>query len=152
MDPLAAIGLAAAIIQFVDFSSRLIGSSREIRGSLSGATEGDQSLEIVTKEMQHLTAKLAVPYSPHQTEEEMALGRLSAECHILSDQLLSLLEKTRSKNAKSKLRSTLAALRSMLHEREKLELQRRLENCRCQLELQLGYLSRFNELIAILII
>ena len=108
---------------------------------------GDSSLEAVVSEMERLSSKLLSPNNSQQTEDERALCRLAAECNILSDQILGLLEKIKPKDAKSKRQSAWAALKNKLHEREKLELEKRLENCRSQLELQLSYLTRSHSLI-----
>ena len=146
MDPLTAIGLASSIVQFVDFSTKLIHGAREIYDSVSGETEENRSLEAVVSEMERLSSKLLSPNNPQQTEDERALCRLAAECNILSDQILGLLEKIKPKDAKSKRQSAWAAVKNKLHEREKLELEKRLENCRSQLELQLNFLTRFHTL------
>jgi hypothetical protein len=144
MDPLTAISLASAIVQFVDFSSKLVGGTRQIYGSALGLIEADRSLEVIASEMQRCTSKLATPDADAQiqTEEDRALCRLAKECQILSDQLLGLFEKTKARDPKSKVQSTWAAVKSKLHERQKLELQNRLNSCRSQLELQLGFLTR----------
>jgi hypothetical protein len=144
MDPLTAISLASAIVQFVDFSSKLVSGARQIYGSASGATEADRSLEVITSEMRQCASKLATPDADaqSQTEDDRALCRLAKECQILSDQLLGLIEKTKARDPKSKVQSIWAAVKSRLHEREKLELQNRWNSCRSQLELQLGFLTR----------
>ena len=142
MDPLTAISLASAIIQFIDFSSKLVGGAREIYASAAGATEENQSLDVVTSEMRQLASRLVPLKNDGQTEDERALSRLATECKIVSDQLEGLLGKLRSSEPKSKARSVWISLKSKLYEREKMELQKRLENCRSQLELQLSFLSR----------
>ena len=141
MDPLTAISLASAIVQFIDFSTSLVGGVREVYSSATGATEENRSLAAVVAEMQQLASKMSAPRAGQLTGDERALWRLAAECQIVSDQLLDLLERVRAKDPSSKIRAALAALRSKLHEREMLELQRRLDGCRSQLQLQLSFLS-----------
>lgn len=144
MDPLTAISLASAIVQFIDFSSKLVDGARQIYDSASGATEADRSLEVIANEMQRCASKLDNPDIQSQSEDDRALCRLAKECKILSDQLLDLLEKTKARDPKSRIQSTWAALKTKMHERQKLELQNRLSSCRSQLELQLGFLTRSN--------
>lgn len=146
MDPFTAIGLASSIVQFVDFSTKLIHGAREIYDSASSDTLENRSLEAVVGEMKRLSSKLLSPGKTHQTEEEKALRRLAAECNILSNQILHLLQKIKPKDANSMRQSTWAALKNKWHEGEKLELEKRLENCRSQLELQLNFLTRSHPL------
>jgi len=126
MDPVTAIGLASAIVQFVDFSTKIIHSAKEIYDSATGSTEENQSLEYVVSEMQHLSQKLDHPPNAQQTDDERALSRLAAECKILSDQILGLLTsikpkdvESKPKDVKSKRQVVLAALKNMLNERDK---------------------------------
>lgn len=140
MDPLTAISLASSIVQFIDYSTKLIHGAKEIYGSVTGATEENHRLENVTAEMQTLSLKLLPRQDAQQTEDEQALSRLAAECKILSDQILALLKSIKPKDFNSKRQSVWAALKSKWNEREKQELEERLKNCRSQLELQLNFL------------
>jgi hypothetical protein len=142
MDPLTAISLASSIVQFIDYSTKLIHGAKEIYGSVTGATEENHRLENVTAEMQTLSLKLLPQQDAQQTEDEQALSRLAAECKILSDQILALLKSIKPKDFNSKRQSVWAALKSKWNEREKQELEERLKNCRSQLELQLNFLMR----------
>jgi hypothetical protein len=142
MDPLTAIGLASSIVQFIDFSTKLIHGAKEIYDSAAGATEENQRLENVTAEMQTLSLKLLPPQGAQQTDDERALSRLAAECKILSDQILALLKSIKPRDLGSKRQSVWAALKSKWNEREKQELEERLKNCRSQLEIQLNFLMR----------
>lgn len=142
MDPLTAIGLASSIVQFVDFATKLIHGAKEIYVSATGSTEENDSLENVVSEMQRLAQKFHHPQTARQTEDERALSRLAAECKILSDQILGLLTSIRPKHVKSKREAVWAALKNKWNERDKQELEKRLKNCRSQLELQLNFLMR----------
>lgn len=142
MDALSAIGLVSNIVQLVDFSSRIIHGAYEIYVSSTGATEENHSLEATIKEMKNFSVKLAQK-DALKSGEERAVGRLADECRILSTQILELLEKVKPKDVSSKRQSLWAALKNKYHEKEKIELERRLDGCRSQLELQLGFLTRF---------
>ncbi|KAH9204764.1 hypothetical protein DL95DRAFT_494636 [Leptodontidium sp. 2 PMI_412] len=127
MDPLTAISLASSIVQFIDYSTKLIHGAKEIYCSVTGATEENYRLENVTAEMQTLSMKLLPRQDAQQTEDEQALSRLAAECKILSDQILALLKSIKPKDFNSKRQSVWAALKSN------------------QLELQLNFLMRWSE-------
>jgi hypothetical protein len=144
MDPFTAIGLASSIVQFVDFSTKLINGAREVYNSASGMTEENKSLESIVNEMKQLSSKLLPTTHHSRSEDEKALCRVAAECNILSDQILDLLGTIKPKLPKSKRQSAWAAVKNKMHEREKLELQKRLDNCHSQLELQLNFLTRLH--------
>ncbi|KAK3314886.1 hypothetical protein B0H66DRAFT_563874 [Apodospora peruviana] len=142
MDPLSAVGLAAAIIQFIDFTSNLIEAANDIHHSELGTSLHNQNVELVVSEMKTLTLRLDTPRTGELTDDEQALGRLAAECRILSAQILGQLDQTKSKNPRSKRQTVWSAIKCMWNEREVKELAKRLQNCRSQLELQLTYLIR----------
>ena len=58
MDPLTALGLAANIVQFVDFTSKLISQSHEIYRSADGALEDHVALENVANNLSKLSDEL----------------------------------------------------------------------------------------------
>jgi hypothetical protein len=70
MDPLTAIGLASSIVQFVDYTTKLIQGAKEIYISVSGTTEENKSLETITKEMEGLSSRLYTPISSQESEDE----------------------------------------------------------------------------------
>ena len=47
LDPMAALGLAGNIVQFVDFSIKLVGKVHEIHKSVDGALAENLDIEIV---------------------------------------------------------------------------------------------------------
>ncbi|KIY00632.1 uncharacterized protein Z520_03295 [Fonsecaea multimorphosa CBS 102226] len=141
LDPLSAIGLASAIVQFVDFGAEIIQGAREVYGSMSGATERNRSLEVVVSQMSNLISKLSAQGDSQQSEDEKALGRVADECKILAKQILDLLEKIKAKDPNSTLQAVWAALKNQKYRRERQELEGRLESCRNHLEFQLNYLT-----------
>lgn len=142
MDPFTAIGLASSVVQFVDFSTKLICGAREIYYSTTGTTEENASLELVVTEMKAWSSKLQYYGPSAQSEEEKAIHSLAAECQKLSDKILELIEKTKPKNQKSKTQVVFAAMIGKLHEDDKLQLQKRLNECGNQLNMQLAALDR----------
>jgi hypothetical protein len=142
MEPLSALGSAAAIAQFVDFGFKVLSNAREIYSSVSGATEENSSLGNTTREMQRLTEKLVAPELVGGTDEEKLLRGLVTECRSLSSQLLALLDRIKAKDPKSKFQIIRAAAKSKLCEHEKLTLQHRFNDCQLRLDRLLGALSR----------
>ncbi|OAL39468.1 hypothetical protein AYO20_01338 [Fonsecaea nubica] len=141
LDPVSAISLAAAIVQFVDFSAEVIQGVREVNGSISGATERNRSLEVVVSEMRNLVLKFSKPHHSQQSEDEKALNRVADECRILAEQIIGLLQKIKAGDSDSTLQVVWAVLKDRKYQRQKLELEERLERCRNHLEFQLNYLT-----------
>jgi hypothetical protein len=143
MDPFTALGLASNIVQFIDFSAKLIDQACAIHSSLTGATAEDEQLEFVISEMQNLSVQLTSSKpSYQQSEDEKAVVRLATQCGILSDAILQLLKRIKARNPKSKRSSAVAALKSAWKDNEKMELKQRLDSCRSQLQVQLTFLMR----------
>jgi len=144
MDPMTAVSLASAIVQFIDYSTKLVDAASDIHRSASGTSLENQNIEFVVSEVKALSLRLDPPRTGQPTDDEQALCRLAAECRILSGQILDLLEKIKPKNPKSKRQSVWSAIKTMWNDREMKELGQRLQNCRSQLELQLNFLMRFS--------
>ncbi|KAI8676164.1 NACHT domain-containing protein [Fusarium sp. Ph1] len=88
MDPLTSLSLTCAIVQLVDFSSKLIKGTAEIYGSATGATLQDASLKFHTQHLKGLTSDLDHGASSRSGPLEKNLQELAGECQMLSDQLL----------------------------------------------------------------
>jgi hypothetical protein len=69
MEPLSALSVAAAVVQFVDFGTRLLSQTREIYKSSTGQTERVSLLKRVTRDLDSLTSRV---------EEKAATLRVNA--------------------------------------------------------------------------
>ena len=58
MDTVAAIGLAANVVQFVDFSWKLVVEARDLHDSNSGASKENEVLELISCDLNLLNDKL----------------------------------------------------------------------------------------------
>lgn len=143
MEALTALSLASNIVQFIDFSNKIIKGAKEIHDSATGTLSETESLEDVVKEMQSLSLRLDPPTTGNQNEDERAFRRLAGECRILCTQLLDLINSIKPNNPKSKRQSIRAAIRETWSKKERIELERRLNSCRDQLELQLTFLMKY---------
>jgi len=65
LDALTAVSLASAIIQIVDFSTRVISKCRHIYKDIDGALPEHHKLEIVTQDLTRLSKKLEDAEWPH---------------------------------------------------------------------------------------
>lgn len=95
LDPLTAISLASAIVQFVDFGSQLIRGGSEIYKSSDGALAENSELEDITTKIDQLNRKVLSSVPTHSgqppTPDEEALTELAESCRTVAGELLVLL-------------------------------------------------------------
>lgn len=144
MDPLTAIGLVSNILSFIDFSARLLKGAKEVHDSHHGVLEENRNREAVMREMQRLSTQMLVSRLPtaEKAGDDSTLCILASECHQLSTQLISLLEKIKPDDSGSKAQSLLSAIRNKVYDSERESLEARLCDCRAQLHLELSNLTR----------
>jgi hypothetical protein len=114
-DPLTAISLASAIVQFVDYGTKIVLNTKEIYQSTSGATDANNRLEAVMDAMMNLYIKLSAGDSLLQSDTERTLCHIARECHVLSKAISEILQKIKRRKANSVMSSYLAATKSMWH-------------------------------------
>ena len=92
MDPLAALSLAACVVQFTDFGIRLLSESHAIYKSSSGQTLRSielstvaSDLSLMSEEVEQQSRKLAS--SSPAGRSELTLVRLCGECKVVSQEL-----------------------------------------------------------------
>lgn len=74
VDPFTSIGLASSIVQFVEFSTKLITGAQDIHGSATSMTRENKNLESIVTEMKGLSSKLLRSTGPLKSEDDKALG------------------------------------------------------------------------------
>lgn len=96
MEPWNALGLAAAIVQFVEFGSRLISTSREIAVSASGLSKEHETLDEICSHLRFLADELdeasSEPPQHRGLHDEDALRKLSDKCRATAMELQKLLQ------------------------------------------------------------
>lgn len=142
MDPLAAIGLVANIISFIDTGTKVINNARAIYNAASNSTEETQTQELLASKMEGFSQRLLPPRTANLSRDEQDLQDLAAECKRLGGDITSLLNKLKPKR-KSWRHSMMSAAKNMWHETEIDDLQHWLDNCRNQLNFQLNYVMKY---------
>jgi hypothetical protein len=109
LDPLSAIGLASAIVQFVDFSSKLVLEGYELyeKGSIARNDE----IQLIAEDLKGLTAGLAKSQTQHAHADEKEMQKLACTCQSLADELLTVL-KTLHPQKQNSLATFRVAIRS----------------------------------------
>ena|SRR5579871_3494220 len=146
MDPFTAIGLAGNVITFLEFGYSVISKVKEIGNSTSGGSSSNQALASVAKRLQDVALSLpGTGPTATVSSQCQSLEHLGTECQRVSEDLLKLLESLRAKDATSKRSILWAALRETSGKKraELRELEKRLDRCRQQLNLELTSLVRY---------
>ncbi|TKA70756.1 hypothetical protein B0A55_08838 [Friedmanniomyces simplex] len=97
VDPLTALGAASSIVQFVDFSSKIISSCYSTYKSISGASEEHVHLETVTTRLRDFSGRLqayqdAGYYARQDPQEVAELRQMAGMCYQTADDLVKVLE------------------------------------------------------------
>jgi hypothetical protein len=141
MDPVTAVGFAASIINFVDFSWSLIKGSYEVYESATGTTTDHTRISTVLEDLDTITKSLQSDVkgsSPHLTE----LKKLAVECAEVSQELSTILKDLKRKEGNKAWRSLEAKWKSMRKEKEVASIEQRLNTYRLQLLMRLNFMLR----------
>lgn len=140
MDPLTAFSLTCGIVQFVDFSSKLVSKGYEISISAEGALAENLDLETVTTDLSRLADRLNQNEElTCSTKDQQELRDLASSCQTLADQLMDKLQKLKvDKEAKyRRWKSIRQALKTVWSKKDLDEMAAKLATFRSQLELRL---------------
>lgn len=146
MDPVTAIGVASGILTFVTFSGSLIKGWKQIHES--GSLEENSSLGDIIRRMETLHSRLIPPDNDTKSLSSDAknLCELSKDCQKVSNRLLELLGKMKSSDSKRGVRAkwqTLSATwNSVIHDKDKQQLEEELARCHQRLTAVLAFLTR----------
>lgn len=140
MAGLEALSLAATVVQFVDFASKLVSKGYHVYRSADGALPHSLEMEAVAKDLSHLTVRLqsrgSLSNPSALTEDERALEELAEKCNEIATTLLSRLDKLKVKKEERHRgwKSVRQALKSVWNKKELDDLAQRLFSYRNQLQ------------------
>ncbi|KAI3319833.1 hypothetical protein HD806DRAFT_508078 [Xylariaceae sp. AK1471] len=110
MDPVSALGVAAAAVQFLDATVKVYSAYQEIRNNAESSTERNKQLENNIQSAEDLKASLPSTSAPHAATDP--ISKLTATSTSKAEKLLKLLKYVRGSGEKiSSTRATLRALR-----------------------------------------
>jgi hypothetical protein len=142
LDPVSAVGVAAATVQFVDFITKLMAVGHDL--STKGGTEDLVQLDEVYSHLQKTSATLAqatgsaVGGSGATSQDGPDFSRLATACRKECDGFLAAVEKLRTKSGGVKgFRTFRQALKIIWNEKTVQALETRLERYQRELTLAL---------------
>lgn len=154
MDAVTALGLAAAVVQFVQFTGGLVSTCTKIFRSPHGASADNLTLEAVCQKLRRLSEELEAAGAPGQRQPGQLLCRevrqaanlaeIAAECKSDCNELTGVLERLRIDQDKNRLwGSAKAALKTARDARKVSNLEKKLENSQRLLAILVGSLIRY---------
>ncbi|KIM93793.1 hypothetical protein OIDMADRAFT_207997, partial [Oidiodendron maius Zn] len=134
MDPLTALSVAGAAIQFTDFAIKILATGHELYNSPKRSSAANEEIERTTLYISHLVAK--IQRSSNQdgragelTGDKQSLSDICGVCVTIANEILKRLEGLKVKGDNCSIRRVLqAALRQTWEARELQSLAKRLEH------------------------
>ncbi|KAM0281709.1 hypothetical protein ACHAO9_010549 [Fusarium lateritium] len=143
MDPVSAVGLASAILTFVEARLKLIKTAHGIHNSVEGILDENMHRESIACEVKQAATRLEITVAAGLTPEQQSLCNLAKKCRETSTELVAVLDKVKPKPGPSNpLKSFGYALKATKKANQIEDLQGCLKDYRDQLTLALVELSK----------
>lgn len=147
-ESLLAFGVAANIVQFIDFSSKLFSTGYELHKTGSGATHKNKELGRNTEDLLNLTGDLDNTVQGNESnhglsQNDLQLHQLAAQCRTICVELHGALERLRVSAQSAGWKTVRAALMSLWGEKKIEDLQKRVEQYRQELILRIIFSLRY---------
>jgi hypothetical protein len=132
MEALAALSVAAATVQFVDFGLETLKLCRQIRQNEKGATEANAQIEQAIIELQEIQKlfKPAVTYQGVAPQDIQIIAKARKECDEAANELLQLLRSLQRGQGRRFSDDVRSANRAHRARKQVDVLMTRLEGCR----------------------
>ena len=147
LDPFTSLSLASAVIQLVDFSSKLLSKGTELYRSI--ALSEHIELERIATDLNSLNANLlSTPLQPGSfakplSDDEEALKQLAARSKTISDELIAALQELKVRSPHQKWQSFQQALKSVRKKEKISALKKALDELQGNINARLLNILRF---------
>ena len=153
MEPITALGLAANIVQFIEFGIGIVSKSSELCNATDGRLGEHADISAVNRDLAKLTARLVESIAPHATftvlsEDDGALLALCHSCLDISNELQHALDKLQVAGGPTRWKSMRKALKSVWRKEKIAALRQRLVDYRSEINARIlvGLRSRVDVL------
>lgn len=136
MDPLTAVSLTGNVIQFIDFSAKVVSLGREIYTSSSGSGHVPVELGSIIRDLSklHNSFRYTLPSDPNKrSEEENNPIDPTTQCDPIHEELQNVLKELQVRGEYRKWKAFCAAVKSVWKENEINDLGTRLSNLQNQI-------------------
>jgi hypothetical protein len=138
MDPVTALSLAGVVVQFVDFTSRIVSKGWRLHQSPDGTLLEDRVFEHTTRDLISIVEKLRVSLSKDATkslsQEDQALATLCKQCTSVGATILAALQAKKIQGKKTVWKSFRQALKDVWDKEELKLVTEKLEAIRKEVE------------------
>ena len=126
MDPFTAFGLAGNIVQFLDFTCKLVSGTWTICRSAEGASENTTALQTIATDISNLSDQITISTARGTTDVGQTLRRIAFDCQDVAQELLNVLDSLQKKGKGSVWKSFLLAIQEVWQQGEIARLNERL--------------------------
>ena len=150
MDPLSSVGLAAAIVQFVTFTSSFISTAREIHASPTGNTAEVLNLRLVSQNLQQRGEDLTAAHETivqlgSSNTQASVLGEILESARQDHEKLSGLVDELKRKTNRShRWSSFCATLKAVIEGSEIRQLDNRLQRTQSAITLHICTIIRYS--------
>ena len=142
-EALAAFGVAANVVAFVDFGTKVFAAGYSLRNSAHGTLDANETNEQVTTDLAKVIDDLNQSIESSTTHRrllspnETGLLDLAKQCEAAATRLLTALERLKVPGKHGKWNSFNAALKTVWKEKEIEDMQRSIDRFKQQLILRI---------------
>ena len=136
LDPFTALSVAGNIVQFVDFSCKLVRNAQSIAKSTTGSSETAMELTAIANDVEQLSDAINTSSSLYPFQ----LMNLAAQCKSLARELLDILGRLRKEGKHPRWESFLVALKEIWRQDKINDFVQRLSLLQHQLVLNMQHL------------
>ncbi|KAI1775620.1 hypothetical protein F4818DRAFT_414390 [Hypoxylon cercidicola] len=144
MDPLSALALAGSILQFIEFTTRLLSTGVEVYKSATGTANANLALEDISQQLSSLCSCLSTAEGNTQgSANEIALRSIASQCNTDCARLLSVLNDLKVKDGSQRgWKSFRIALKLVWKDEQEIEkLMSRLKDRQSMMTLHICVIS-----------
>jgi len=138
MDPLTALSLAGTVLQFVDFSLKILTTGHRLYRSPSGSLTAHEELKWVARDISSLATRLSCPRGPEgvpePSQDEVAIVDLCKKCEDIAQDFLSHLEALKIQGKRGAWKSFRLALKATWAQKDLDALVQKLQLVRKSVE------------------
>jgi hypothetical protein len=142
MDPLSALSVAGTVVQFVDFSIKILSTTHKLYNSASGNLPAHEELEYVTTDISRFATKLRQPLRGHgvpasSSQPGADLEDICTKCDEVAQDLLTRLNGLKIQKKNGVWQSFRYALMATWAREDLDDLVRRLNAFKALLEMRI---------------
>lgn len=148
MESLLAIGLAANIVQFVEYACKLITQAKEVHNSASGLPQDAAHMQTVVQDIHKLLGSLDSSSAGNHRPVDPKLTGLAAECKVIADEILLAIKKLSNEHPDSRWSSFKVALKIVLRADQLKRLAERVSQLQSKIIIELSAALQYGDLLS----